>query len=530
MNPVPVIPESAPFSAAQRAWLNGFFAGVLGLDRESLTGTQPPPSPLPAAEKDENFPWHDPALALGERMALAEDRPLPRQLMAAMGQLDCGQCGHLCQTYAELIAQGAEKDLGKCVPGGKPTAKKLKQLLARTPVAAQTQDAVLVVAAAGRPGEPPGTARDRPFLATLRASQPLNRPGAEKQTQNVVLSLAGSGITYEPGDSLGVWAGNYPEEVDLLLTILRARGSEQVTLADGTASTAREALERHCDLRQPSDELYQLLSKRAKDGDEAARLKALAEDDTAATQHGVHDVFDVLVRFRSARPTVVEFVKALGKLQPRLYSIASSLRRHPEEVHLTVAVVRYALYRRDYGGVASNFFAERLRAGQRVRVYIQPSHSFRLPGDCATPIIMIGPGTGVAPFRAFLQERAANGARGENWLIFGNQRRDVDFLYREELESFLRDGILTTLTTAFSRDQPEKVYVQHRLLEYAAEVWKWLEGGAHIYVCGDAHRMARDVDAALRQICVEQGGMPGERAAAYVAELARAQRYQRDVY
>ncbi len=521
-----VIPESAPFNPAQRAWLNGFFAGMLGLDQATLTGT-----PAHAAEvAAEEFPWHDPALPLEERMGLAQDRPLPRLLMAAMGQLDCGQCGHLCQSYAELIAQGAEKDLAKCVPGGKATARKLKELLARSAPPLKTQDALLVGPAAPSSEGKPGTGRDRPFLATLRASQPLNSFGAEKQTQNVVLSLAGSAIAYAPGDSLGVWADNYPEEVDLLLTILRARGSEQVTLADGSASTAREALTRHCNLREPSDELYQLLSKHAKDAGEAARIRRLPADEGAASELGVHDVFDALVKFRSARPTVAEFVGALGKLQPRLYSIASSLRRHPDEVHLTVAVVRYALYRRDYGGVASNFFAGRLRPGQRVRVYIQPSHGFELPADPATPIIMVGPGTGVAPFRAFLQERAASGARGENWLIFGNQKRDLDFLYRVELEDYLRDGLLTTLTTAFSRDQPEKVYVQHRMLEYGAEIWKWLEGGAHFYVCGDAQRMARDVDQALKQICVEQGGMSGESAAAHLAQLARLRRYQRDVY
>ena len=526
---VVVVPESAPFTPAQRAWLNGFFAGAFGLDRTALTDT---PAPVvPAADDEQDFPWHDPSLALEERLELAKDRPLSRQLMAAMGQLDCGQCGHLCQSYAELIAQGSEKDLAKCVPGGKPTARKLKELLAREPRTARSDPAPTPVSApAARAEAKPGTTRDTPYLATLVASQPLNQQGAEKQTQNVVLSLAGSGITYEPGDSLGVWADNYPEEVDLILTILRARGSEQVTLADGTASTAREALTRQCNLREPSDALYELLSRHAKDPAEAARLAQLAADESAATEHGVHDVFDVLVKFRSARPTVAAFVAALGKLQPRLYSIASSLARHPDQVHLTVAVVRYALYRRDYGGVASNFFATRLRPGQRVAVYIQRSHGFSLPANPATPILMVGPGTGVAPFRAFLQHRAASDARGKSWLFFGNQRRELDFLYRDELEGHLREGVLTTLTTAFSRDQEQKVYVQHRMLEYGAEIWQWLAAGAHFYVCGDAQRMARDVDDVLRQICVEHGRMSGDGAAAFLADLAKAGRYQRDVY
>ncbi len=525
---VPVIPESAPFNAAQRAWLNGFLAGVLGLDQASHTGGLPA-APDPGQDSAEDFPWHDPALALDERMTLAQDRPLARKMMAAMGQLDCGQCGHLCQTYAERLADGAEQDPGKCVPGGKPTTRKLKELLAAR-ASAGTAPVGRATTVVPQSAASCGTARDRPWPATLLASQPLNQPGAEKQTQNVVLSLAGSELTYAPGDSLGVWADNYPEEVDLILTILRARGSEQVTLADGSAATAREALTRHCNLREPGDELYALLSRHAKEHAHAAQLERIAQDDDAAMEHGVHDVFDALVRFRSARPTVAEFVAALGRLQPRLYSIASSLRRHPAEVHLTVAVVRYALHRRDYGGVASTFFAERLRPGQRVRVYVQPSHGFRLPANPMAPIIMVGPGTGVAPFRAFLQERAATGAAGRNWLIFGNQRRDLDFLYRDELEDHLRTGVLTTLTTAFSRDQQQKVYVQHRLLEYGAELWRWLAAGAYFYVCGDAQRMARDVNDALSRICVEQGGMSAQQAAAHLASLSAAGRYQRDVY
>jgi sulfite reductase (NADPH) flavoprotein alpha-component len=524
---VTLLPENAPFTAPQRAWLNGFFAGLLGLDGAAASAT---PGAAPV-EVEEDFPWHDETLVLDERMKLAEGRAFPRQLMAAMGQLDCGQCGYLCQSYAEKIADGSEKDLSKCVPGGKPTQKMIKVLLAKAPAPAVSP------AGAAKPAVPaapvtdmaPGMGRDRPHLATLVASRPLNAPDSEKQTQNVVISLAGSGIAYEPGDSLGVWAGNLPEEVDLVLTILRARGSEQVTLADGTASTAREALTRQCNLREPSDELYQLLSRHAKNDIEATRLARLAEDGAAAAEHGVHDVFDVLTTFRSARPTVAEFVQSLGKLQPRLYSIASSLKAHPDEVHLTVAVVRYALHRRDYGGVASNFFAERLRPGQRVPVYIQVSHGFRLPAD-DVPVIMIGPGTGVAPFRAFLEERAARGATGRNWLFFGNQRREQDFLYREEFEAHLKSGVLTNLHTAFSRDQAQKVYVQDRMLEQGRELWAWLDAGACFYVCGDAQRMARDVDTTLKLIAVQHGGLSEERAAEYVKDLAAAGRYLRDVY
>jgi sulfite reductase (NADPH) flavoprotein alpha-component len=243
-----------------------------------------------------------------------------------------------------------------------------------------------------------------------------------------------------------------------------------------------------------------------------------------------YEVLDLLLQFPSARPPIEEFASALAPLQPRLYSISSSLKAHPEQVHLTVGVVRYLNCRgRQCKGVASSYLADRVRAGQKVRIFIQQSHGFRLPLMTKTPCIMVGPGTGVAPFRAFLQERKTTpGTR--NWLFFGDQKSDVDFLYREELEGYLKEGTLTRLTTAFSRDQDRKVYVQHRMAEAGAEIWQWLKEGAHFYVCGDAKRMAADVDTALKQIIVDHGRMSVEQAKAYMGEMAKAGRYQRDVY
>ncbi len=520
MTEVPVIPETAPFTLAQRAWLNGFFAGLLSTEPAAAG-----PAAAPPPEPEEAFPWHDPTLVLDERMRLAEGRPPARRMMAAMGQLDCGQCGYLCKTYAEAIASGVEKDLGRCVPGDKPTARMLKVMVAEAPPPAPPRAPAPVAPAAVASTSMPVT-RDRPANARLLRSEPLNRPGAEKQTQNVVLSVAGTGLDYAPGDSLGVWPVNNGEEVELVLAILRAMGSEEVTLPPGERITVREALLRRCNLREPSDELLALLSRHARDDSEATRLARMAEEEDAAA----HDVFDLLVKFRSARPPASEFVLALGALQPRLYSIASSLVCHPGEVHLTVAVVRYELHARGYQGVASCFFADRLRRGARVPVYVQRSHGFALPADPAAPIIMVGPGTGIAPFRAFLQQRAATGAPGKNWLVFGNQRRELDFLYRGELEGYAKKGVLTRLDTAFSRDQSHKVYVQHRMREQGADLWRWLEDGAFLYVCGDAQRMARDVDGALKAIVAERGGMSAERAAEHVAGLAKAGRYCRDVY
>jgi sulfite reductase (NADPH) flavoprotein alpha-component len=538
---IPVVPESAPFSPEQRAWLNGYFAGVYGGSVLGAGGATPAPAEAVAsAPPEEEAPWHDPALPLAERLALAQGRPLRRRLMAAMGQLDCGQCGYLCESYADALAAGTETDPGRCVPGGKATTRELRALLAQRAEpsdlgGAPAAPGLVRLASASTPtrpapvGAPPAVTRDRPFRARLVRCERLSAAESEKPVRHVVLSLAGSDIRYEPGDALGVWPRNFPDEVELLIAILRARGSEAVELG-AAAMTARQALLDHCDLRQPTEALYGLLSSHARDNAEATQLARLAAADGAAQDLGVHDVYDALVRFRSARPPIEAFVAALARMQPRLYSIASSPRRHPGEVHLTVGVVRYELHARSYRGVASNFFAEDLRPGSAVRVYVQPAHGFRLPADPHTPIIMIGPGTGIAPFRAFLEERAATGAPGRNWLFFGAQRRAHDYLYRNELEIWQAFGLLARLDTAFSRDQRDKVYVQHRMLEHAAEIRAWLHDGAHVYVCGDARRMAADVDAALRAILA--GGEGGSESAAreQLLRLAKSGRYQRDVY
>ena len=512
------LPESAPFTEAQRAWLNGFVAGLLGAERVATAAA----APVAAASAPEDFPWHDPTLALEERMKLSEGRPLERRMMAAMGQLDCGQCGYQCKTYAEAIAAGAEVDLGKCVPGGRGTAKKLRELVIQGAVVPAARPAAPAVAERGY-------SRDAPVTARLVSSAALTTPAADREIRHIVLE-PDDALAYDPGDSLGVWPQNNPEEVELLIAILRAKGSEAVTLADGAVVAAREALASECDLRSPTGALYALLAREAKDDVDRARLAKLAEDDAQADTLGVHDVLDALLEFPSARPRIGDFVAALAHMQPRLYSIASSQKRHPREVHLTVGVLRYDRNDRIYQGAGSTFLGGHLRTGRPVSVFVQRTQAFRLPADLAAHVIMVGPGTGIAPFRAFLQERAAAGAAGRNWLFFGNQRRDVDFLYREELEDFAQRRSLARMDLAFSREQTSKIYVQHRMLEAARELWRWLANGAHLYVCGDAKRMAGDVDLALQQIAVTQGGMDSAAAKRYLEELARAGRYQRDVY
>ena len=516
------LPENAPFTETQRAWLNGFIAGLLGME-QVLSQKSPPAAPGVTPPAEEEFPWHDPTLALDERMKLAAGRPLERQLMAAMGQLDCGQCGYLCRTYAQAIASGTEPDLGKCVPGGRETAKRLRELVPSPPAVSPSKAVRKALAERGY-------GRDAPVPARLVSSTRLTAPGAEKDTRHVALDLAGSGLSYEPGDSLGVWPQNNPDEVELLLAILRAKGSEAVTLADGAVVSAREALSRECDLRAPRAELYALLAREAKDEVDRQRLARLSQDDAQAETFGVHDVLDALLEFPSARPGVGDFAGVLGRMQPRLYSLASSPRAHPGEAHLTVGVLRYERNDRAYQGTGSSFLAEHLRPGRRLSVFVQRSHAFRLPQDPSAAIVMVGPGTGIAPFRAFLHERAASRAPGRNWLFFGNRRREADFLYRAELEDLAERRVLTRMDLAFSRDQTAKVYVQHRMLEAAAELWRWIANGAYLYICGDAKRMAGDVDLALQRILATEGGMDAAAAKRHLAELARAGRYQRDVY
>lgn len=523
---ISMLPETAPFSSSQRAWLNGFLAAVLGLDRGSPPATAAPPPALAAAE---DFPWHDATLKLDERLKLADGKPHERVLMAAMAQLDCGACGYLCQSYSEAIARGEDTDLTKCSPGGKETARKLKELQASRKS---------LPAAPASPAAPAPSAngthaaqfdRKNPYHAPLLECRPLTAPGSQKDVRHVALSLRGSGLTYEVGDALGLMPENDPELVELVLRAMGARGDEIVPAPGGLRVHAFDALAKHYVVTRVSDALAELLADSATDPSEAATLRTLVNDDVEGVPDG-WDVPDLLEQFPSARAPVAEMVAALSPLQPRLYSISSSPKAHPEEVHLTVGVVRYTRGARLRKGVASNFLTETLRVRQKAGVFVHVSPGFRLPADGGVPVIMVGPGTGIAPFRAFLQERAATGATGDNWLFFGDQRQETDFLYRDELARHQASGLLTRLDTAFSRDQAEKIYVQHRLMQHAGEIWRWLERGAHFYVCGDASRMALDVDHALHAVVAGQGGMSADAAKDYVRALSRAKKYQRDVY
>ncbi len=503
--PTPLIPENAPFSAAQRSWLNGFLAGLYG------GGAGMSMAPAPAAEE---FPWYDPALDLPDRLALADGKPLARRMMAAMAQLDCGQCGYLCQTYAEALAEGRETSASLCVPGEKPTMRALKAMLAEAPMTAPV--------AAPKPAAPAGAS------VLVRAAHRLTGAGSEKDVRHVVIDFARSGLTYEAGDSIGLAARNDPALVEQVIAALGTDGETSVPCPDGTARPLREALSAHSDIARPLDRTLDLLAMTAADPRHAAALRRLGDGEDGA-EPGDADLLDLLLAFPSARPPLANLVRSLPALKPRLYSIASSPRATPGEVHLCVGVVGRELRGRVRRGVASAFLAERAVDAGPVQATITTSH-FRLPADPAAPIIMCGPGTGIAPFRAFLQERAALGIRGKAWLFFGDQRGATDFLFRAELQAWLADGTLSRLDTAFSRDQARKIYVQHRMLEQAGDLWDWLQRGGHFYVCGDASRMAKDVDAALRQVARQEGGLDEAQARDWIVALARQGRYLRDVY
>jgi sulfite reductase (NADPH) flavoprotein alpha-component len=368
--------------------------------------------------------------------------------------------------------------------------------------------------------------RKNPFPARLTRTRPLTAPGSGKETLHFEVSLAGSGLAYEVGDSLGIFPVNDPAEVEAVLAAAGLTGDEPV---ESGGVNLREVLTRQVTLREPSRQLLAAIFEKCPGSAELAELidpeaRTVMEDWIDGREVG-----DILRAYPQARFTADELVKVLRKLQPRLYSIASSPKASPEDIHLTVAVVRYERHGRARQGVCSTYLADRVK-DTTMPVFIHSAKHFRPPEDPSVPVIMVGPGTGIAPFRAFLQEREATAAPGKTWLFFGDRNRATDFLYEDEITAWQDRGVLHRLDTAFSRDQAEKVYVQHRMLEHAAELWRWLGEGAYFYVCGDASRMAKDVDEALHRVVEEAGGKSKEEAAAYVEELKKSKRYRKDVY
>lgn len=595
MTPIPYIPETAPFTPEQRAWLNGFLAGLLANQNAGQPAPQLSAAPGANAEpllvlfgsqtgsaeglakrvakESQTRGFAPKILALndyekanlsagGKAVIISStwgDGEPPDNAVNFWSWLSADSAPRLENLHFAVLGLG-DKNYSDFCGASKKFDTRLEALGAKrlAPRAECDVDYETVAnswierlwgklgtngaPASGPAGsngsaKPAGSAtgapetapygKSNPFPAKLLKNVLLNKDGSSKEVRHYEIGLNGSGLTYEAGDALGVVPVNCHELVDDVIEALKANPDENVKVGNNIVSL-REALTHQLDITKPSQELLTAVAKAAPQSELAALLAPEKRDDLKKWLWGRH-VIDLLDLLPAPMP-VAEFASLLKRLVPRLYSISSSPKAHPGEVHLTVSAVRYETHGRTRKGVASTFLADRVGDTNYVKVYVQPSHGFKVPANGETPMIMVGPGTGIAPFRAFLEERLATGAKGKNWLFFGDQTRASDFLYEEQLTGWQKDGFLTRLDLAFSRDQAEKIYVQNRMLENGAELWSWLEAGAHFYVCGDASRMAKDVDAALHTIAEKHGGKSADEAKAYVTKLKSDKRYQRDVY
>jgi sulfite reductase (NADPH) flavoprotein alpha-component len=462
-----------------------------------------------------------------DRMKLAEGKVLPRRFMAAMAQQDCGQCGYNCEDYADALFVKSEKRLNLCVPGGKDTSRMLKQLyqeLETAPAISGAPAATVAETAPAKPAVAPGYSRDNPTYATFISRRLLNRAGSEKETWHIDIDIGETGLEYVVGDSFGIFPANDAHLVEAIIAGLHA--PPDFPIGD---RTLREELTDGVSLSLAPDMLFQLFSYLT-GGERKQKAKRLASGEDPDGDAATIDVLAALQKFPTARPDPEAFIECLEPLQPRVYSISSSLKSTPGRVSLTVDAVRYEIDKRTRLGVCSTFLGGRMTPGDKIKVYVRKAQHFALPEDPSKPIIMIGPGTGIAPFRAFLHERNATKSPGRNWLFFGHQRSKYDFFYEDELVQMRSAGHLTRLTLAWSRDGKEKIYVQHRMREVGRDLWSWLNDGAHIYVCGDAQRMAKDVEAALVDVIAEHGGCAPPEAVKFLADLKARGRYQADVY
>lgn len=592
---VPCLPESAPFTPTQRAYLNGFLAGL-------FSRTAPPAVPAAAAPASPGLmaltvlygsqtgtaeglarrlgkeaskrgfapTLHDLAkyptsqLATETRLVIITstygDGEPPDNAQSFWDFLRKSEAPDLSHVHFSVCALG-DSNYPKFCAFGKDLEKRLSQLGAKLVyprcdcdvVYEETFAAWLNAAlkalpspsnsggsATSVPIHPPprgapapadtgGFSREYPFRARLIKNSRLNASGSGKDTRHMEFSLEGAALAYEPGDALGVYPCNCPALVQALLDALHVSGDELVPGRDGNELPLEEALLRHYEITRISQPLLRAIAERTANEQLSKLAGPNANGELTAFTYG-REIIDLLTAHPEVRFSPSQFVALLKKLAPRLYSISSSPKAHPGEVHLTVNVLRYESFGRLRKGVCSTFLADRTVPNTEVPIFVQTSKHFRLPASQETPVIMVGPGTGIAPFRAFLEERQATGAKGRNWLFFGEQHAASDFLYRDELLHWKTEGILTRLDTAFSRDQEHKVYVQQRMREHGRELVNWLEAGAHFYVCGDARRMAQDVDAELHSIIQAEMNQTPEQAVEYVNRLKAQQRYQRDVY
>lgn len=428
----------------------------------------------------------------------------------------------LAELGAERLLDRVDADVEYQAAAAEWRARVVEALKARAPVAAPAQ---LATSGAVNDIHTSPYTKEAPLTATLSVNQKITGRNSEKDVRHIEIDLGDSGLRYQPGDALGVWYQNDPQLVKELVELLWLKGDEPVTV-EGITLPLSEALQWHFELTVNTAtivENYATLTR-------SESLLPLVGDKAQLQQYAAATPIVDMVRFSPAQLDAEALIGLLRPLTPRLYSIASSQAEVESEVHVTVGVVRYEIEGRARAGGASSFLADRVEEDGEVRVFIEHNDNFRLPANPETPVIMIGPGTGIAPFRAFMQQRAADGAQGKNWLFFGNPHFTEDFLYQVEWQSYVKEGLLTRIDLAWSRDQQQKIYVQDKLREQGAELWRWINDGAHIYVCGDANRMAKDVENTLLEVIAEYGAMDAEAADEFLSELRVERRYQRDVY
>ncbi|MCS5903260.1 NADPH-dependent assimilatory sulfite reductase flavoprotein subunit [Klebsiella pneumoniae subsp. pneumoniae] len=428
----------------------------------------------------------------------------------------------LAELGAERLLDRVDADVEYQAAAAEWRARVVEALKARAPVAAPAQ---LATSGAVNDIHTSPYTKEAPLTATLSVNQKITGRNSEKDVRHIEIDLGDSGLRYQPGDALGVWYQNDPQLVKELVELLWLKGDEPVTV-EGKTLPLSEALQWHFELTVNTAtivENYATLTR-------SESLLPLVGDKAQLQQYAAATPIVDMVRFSPTQLDAEALIGLLRPLTPRLYSIASSQAEVESEVHVTVGVVRYEIEGRARAGGASSFLADRVEEDGEVRVFIEHNDNFRLPANPETPVIMIGPGTGIAPFRAFMQQRAADGAQGKNWLFFGNPHFTEDFLYQVEWQSYVKEGLLTRIDLAWSRDQQQKIYVQDKLREQGAELWRWINDGAHIYVCGDANRMAKDVENTLLEVIAEYGAMDAEAADEFLSELRVERRYQRDVY
>ncbi len=576
----PYIPQNAPYSDNQRAWLSGFFAGMHShmlqsagtLDRANartiniLYGTQTGNSESVANDAAASAKAHgliplvksmdeveisqlaqmeyllivtstygegempDNAQLLWEAVA-TEDAPRLGNMKYSVLALGDTSYDKFCQAGIEwdlrLEQLGANRLFERIdcdVDFEEPAEKWISEVVPLMAEGAATTAVIDVDTETVKPA----WNRKKPYPAKLLVNRLLTAPDSSKETRHYEISLAGSGLSYEAGDALCVVPTNCPQLVADIIQAIGCNGDEDEPV-NGELTTLSEALRTQFEIKLPSKELLEEIGKRSGDQELNALLEAGDKDKLADYLWG-RDTLDLLRQFPDMEFSAAEFLALLKPLQHRAYSISSSGKKTPESVHLTVASVRYHAHNRDHKGVCSTFLADLVNDDTEVKIFFQPNKTFRVPDDDALPMIMVGPGTGIAPFRAFLQERQMRKASGANWLFFGDRNAATDFIYKEELETMMDQGILTRLDLAFSRDQAEKIYVQDRMREHGAEIFAWLQQGGYFFVCGDAYHMAKDVDKALFDIIAEHGRLSESETADYVNQLKKDKRYVRDVY